>query len=75
MRVFMVVRIAIQSIVRDYDMKNRLTALLENPLLLLFLHGVIIETAFYATAMALWQMPPDSILDSGLKEILMVFEG
>ena len=49
--------------------------LLQNELFLLLMFGVFAYTAFSAVVIALLEVPPDVILDSGLKEILLVFEG
>lgn len=38
-------------------------------------NGVIGYLAFTAIILATLQVPPEAILDSGLKEILLVFEG
>ena len=56
-------------------MKRKLIGLLNSELLLLFMNGVFINIAFTAAMIAVLQVPPDTILDSGLKEILLVFEG
>ncbi len=56
-------------------MKNYLNSLLQNDLFLLLMNWVIIDVALYATLISILQVPPDAILDSGLKEILMIFEG
>lgn len=41
----------------------------------MFLGGVFAHTAFVAVILVTLQLPPDSILDSGLQEVLLVFEG
>ena len=56
-------------------MKQQLQALAKNDLFLLMMNGVIAYTAFCAMMIAVLQTPPEAILDSGLDEILMVFEG
>lgn len=56
-------------------MKERVKELLNNELLQVLLFGVFSYTCFVAVILATLQIPPDAILDSGLKEVLMVFEG
>lgn len=56
-------------------MKKRLSDLLNNQLLQLLMAGVFIYISFVAVILATLQIPPDAILDSGLKEVLLVFEG
>lgn len=56
-------------------MKKRLNQLLENDWFTLLISGVFGYTAFTAVIMATIGIPPEAILDSGLKEILLVFEG
>ncbi|MDH5327498.1 MAG: hypothetical protein OEZ68_05855 [Gammaproteobacteria bacterium] len=56
-------------------MKQTVETLLKNDLFILLLNGVIVYTAFTAVILATLQVPPEAILDSGLKEILMIFEG
>ena len=56
-------------------MKERALTLANNSLFQLLMGGVFMQTAFYAVIIATLQIPPDAILDSGLKEIIMVFEG
>ena len=56
-------------------MKYYLLALANNPLLQMLLGGVFIYTAFVAIILATLQTPPEAILNSGLKDILMIFEG
>ena len=55
--------------------KDCLKRLFENELFLLLMNGVIGYTAFTAVILATLQVPPEAILDSGLKEIILVFEG
>ena len=73
--VFVAVRVAIYDITGNSNMKNYLSTLFQNDLLLILLNGVILHTAFCATVSEILQIPPEAILDSGLKEILMIFEG
>ena len=56
-------------------MKQQVERILKNDLFLLLLNGVIAYTAFTAVVIATLQVPPEVILDSGLREILMIFEG
>ncbi len=56
-------------------MKEKIKALLNNELLHVLLFGVFSYTCFVAVILATLQVPPDAILDSNLKEILMIFEG
>ena len=56
-------------------MKNQIALALKNPLLHMLLGGVFAYTAFVAVILTTLQIPPDAILDSGLQEIIMVFEG
>lgn len=56
-------------------MKACVKKLFENDLFLFLMNGVIGYTAFTAVIIVTLQVPPDVILDSGLQEIIMVFEG
>ena len=56
-------------------MKEKLRNLFQNETLQLLLVGVLAYTCFSAVILATLQVPPEAILDSGLKEIIMVFEG
>ena len=56
-------------------MKKRMIRLLENEWFMLLMSGVFGYTAFTAVILATIGIPPDAILDSGLQDILMVFEG
>ena len=56
-------------------MKKKINELLNNELFLMLMIGVFAYTAFTAVVLAVLQVPPEAILDSGLDEILMVFEG
>ena len=55
-------------------MKEKLIRLFSNPLLRTLLNGVFAYTALTAVILVVLQVPPESILDSGLDEILLVFE-
>jgi len=41
----------------------------------MLLNGVFAYTAFTAVIIMTLQIPPEAILDSGLQEIILVFEG
>lgn len=49
--------------------------LVQNDLFLLLMYGVFGYIAFSAIVIFVLQVPSEAILDSGLKEILLVFEG
>lgn len=55
-------------------MKSKIIELFNNETLLLLLNGVFAYIALTAVILAVLQVPPDAILDSGLDEILLVFE-
>jgi hypothetical protein len=57
------------------EMKKRLTKLLDNELFLILMNGVLGYTLLNAIIIFTLNVPPEAILDSGLKEILLVFEG
>lgn len=56
-------------------MKQRILTLADNPLLQMLMAGVFVYSAFVAVILATLQIPPEAILDSGLQEVLLVFEG
>ena len=56
-------------------MKQHILHLTNNPLLQMMMGGVFAYTAFVAMMLVTLHTPPEVLLDSGLKEILMVFEG
>lgn len=56
-------------------MKHRILTLANNPLFQMMMGGLFVYLAFTATIIATLQIPPEAILDSGLKDILMIFEG
>lgn len=56
-------------------MKQHILTLANNPLLQMMMGGVFAYLAFVAIMIAVLQTPPEVILDSGLKDILMIFEG
>lgn len=55
--------------------KARIKNLFSNELFVLLMNGVFGYTAFTAVIIVTLQLPPEAILDSGLREILMIFEG
>jgi len=55
-------------------MRARIRKLFKNELFLLLLNGVFAYVALTALIIATLQVPPDAILDSGLDEIIKVFE-
>lgn len=57
------------------EIKKYIEKLLENDLFLLLMSSVFSYTAFAAVIIVTIGIPPESILDSGLDEILLVFEG
>lgn len=58
-----------------FIVKKLLTNLMRNDLFLLLMYSVFGYIAFSAIVIAVLQVPSDAILNSGLKEILLVFEG
>lgn len=58
-----------------FIVKKLLTNLMRNELFLLLMYSVFGYIAFSAIVIAVLQVPSDAILNSGLKEILLVFEG
>lgn len=67
-------RIAWSQPARKGRMKEIFLKISQNELFYIFLNGVVIDTAFYAALMATFQVPPEALLDSGLMDILMIFE-
>ena len=55
-------------------MRQKLHKLFKNELFLLLLNGVFAYVAMNAVILATLQVPPDAILDSGLDQIILVFE-
>jgi hypothetical protein len=55
-------------------MKKNIRNLLNNSLFQMAMSGVFAYIAFVAVILATLQIPPDAILDSGLQEVLLVFE-
>ena len=56
-------------------MRKIFRELLRNELFLLLMYGVFAYTAFSAVVIAVLEVPSEAIINSGLKEILLVFEG
>ncbi len=55
-------------------MRQRLRKLFKNELFLFLLNGVFAYVALNAIIIATLQVPPEAILDSGLDEVIKVFE-
>jgi hypothetical protein len=55
--------------------KKLFDSLLQNDLFALLMFGVFAYIAFTAVVIAVLQVPSEALLNSGLKEILLVFEG
>ena len=55
-------------------MKTLFDGLLKNEFFVMLVSGVIANTAMMAVIITVLQVPPDAILDSGLDQVLMVFE-
>lgn len=55
-------------------MKKLMNDLLHNDLFTLLISAVIAQTAMMAVVISVLQVPPDAILNSGLDEVLLVFE-
>lgn len=56
-------------------MKEKVLQLIRNDIFILFMNGALAHTAFTAAVISTMQVPDQAILDSGLKEIIQVFEG
>jgi len=56
-------------------MKEKIRELLNNDILQAMLFGVFSYMCFIAVILTTLELPPEAILDSGLKEIILVFEG
>ena len=56
-------------------MRQQLRKLLKNELFLIMLNGVFAYVAFNAVIIATLQVPPEVILESGLDQVILVFEG
>lgn len=55
-------------------MKAATSKLLRNRLFIMLLQGVFAYTAFYAIIIATLNIPPDAILDTNLREVILIFE-
>ena len=55
-------------------MKSAISKLLKNKFFLLLLNGVFAYTAFSAVIIATLNVPPDAVLDSNLRQVVLVFE-
>lgn len=55
-------------------MKQKIENLLQNGLLLILLNVILVQTAFFAVVIFVMQTPPEAIIDSGLDQVLLVFE-
>ena len=56
-------------------MKERAITLANSELFQILMSSVFAQTAFTVVMLMTLQIPPDAILDSGLQEIILVFEG
>jgi len=56
-------------------MKEKIRELLKNDVLQMMLFGVFSYMCFIAVILTTLELPPEAILDSGLQEIILVFEG
>jgi len=56
-------------------MKAYAVKIWHNPLFGLFMQGTLAYTVMTVAIIGTLQIPPEAILDSGLQEILTVFEG
>jgi len=56
-------------------MKAKFLQLIRNDIFILFMNGMLAHTAFTAAVISTLQVPDQAILDSGLKEIILIFEG
>ena len=56
------------------EMKQSVQRLLDNELFLFLMSGVFAYTAMTAVIIAVLQIPPGTILDSGLDQVLLVFD-
>ncbi len=55
-------------------MRYFIKSVVQSNLFMLFFNIIIIQVAFSAVVIATLDIPPDVILDSGLDEVLIVFE-
>lgn len=56
-------------------MKRFFKTVFENEIFHLFINMVIVETAILAVVLSVLQEPPEMILATGLKDIILIFEG
>lgn len=56
-------------------MKALAKNLMANELFVLLMHGTLAYTAMTAVIIITLQIPPEAILDTDLREIIMIFEG
>jgi len=56
-------------------MKEKIRELLKNDVLQMMLFGVFSYMCFISVILTTLELPPQAILDSGLQEIILVFEG
>lgn len=55
-------------------MRQKMRKLLKNELFLMMMNGVFAYTAFTAVILTTLEIPPEAILDSGLDQVILVFE-
>ena len=60
---------------KELFVKKLFENLMQNDLFVLLMFGVFAYIAFSAVVIAVLQVPSEALLNSGLKEILLVFEG
>ena len=65
----------IRSDLGGVPMKEKIRELLKNDVLQAMLFGVFSYMCFIAVILTTLEIPPEAILDSGLQEIILVFEG
>ncbi len=56
-------------------MKRLLSSVFGNEIFHLFINMMIAETVILAVVLSVLQEPPEMILATGLKEIILIFEG
>ncbi len=55
-------------------MKQLAQGLMQNDLFVVMMSGLFAYTAMMAVIISVLQVPPEAILDSGLDQVMMVFE-
>ena len=65
----------IRSDMDGVAMKEKIRELLKNDVLQAMMFGVFSYICFIAVILTTLEIPPEAILDSGLQEIILVFEG